>query len=106
MNRGKDQVTRKTRLRRHLGGGLISDLSHEDDVGILAEDGPESALEGDPLLEVHLDLSETGKLVLHRVLHRHDVHIFRGDLLEDRVHRGGFSRSGRSRDDENAIPVP
>ena len=69
---------------RRLG---VADLADEDDVRVVAEDGAESRLEGEPGLRVHLDLIDVAERVLDRVFDGHDVAFVPVELVEARVQR-------------------
>jgi hypothetical protein len=65
---GEHQMPRHRRLHGDGGGLGVADLAHHDDVGILAQDRPQAAGEGEPDPLVDLHLVDPGHLVLDRVL--------------------------------------
>ncbi len=77
VQRRQHQVTGEGRLDRDLRGLAVADLSDQDDVGVLPEDGPEAVREGDVGQLVDLALVDVLEHVLDRVFDRHDV----ADLL-------------------------
>ena len=54
-------------------------------------------------LQVHLDLCESGNLVLDRILDRDDVHLGLVDHVQRRVEARGLARPGRPRDEGGAV---
>jgi hypothetical protein len=65
---GQDQVPGHRCLHGDGRGLGVADLADHDDVGVLAQDGPQAAgeAEADPLVDLHL--VDPGHLVLDRVL--------------------------------------
>ncbi|MPM25974.1 hypothetical protein SDC9_72475 [bioreactor metagenome] len=86
-----------------LGRLSVPDFSHHYFVGVLAEDGPEGAVEGESGPFVHLDLADAEDGVFHGVLHGDHVDFRLVDLFEDRVEGGGFSASRRPGDEDDAV---
>jgi len=76
----KHEVARHRSVRSRFGGFLVSNLSYQDDVGILPEDSPESGTKGDSLLRFHLRLCNLCEIVFDRILDGHDVDFTVGHL--------------------------
>ena len=74
-----------------LGRFLITDLANHDDVGGLSEHRSESSGKGHADLRIHLDLIDSGHLVLDRLLNSDDFPIGPVHVIEAGVERGGFS---------------
>ncbi len=91
------------RLHGDPRGLDVPDLADQDHVGVLAQDRPQPAGEGDAGLLVDLDLVDRGEGVLDRVLDRHDVAVGAVDLAERRVERGGLAAAGRAGADDHAV---
>ena len=73
VQRGQHEVTGQRRLHGDPGRLDVTDLSDQDDVGVLAEDRLQPGGEGQPGLVVGLDLVDGREDVLDGVLDRHDV---------------------------------
>src|ERR1039458_7339939 len=101
--RGEHQVAGERRVDGDLGGLLIADLAHHDLVGIVAQNGPQTAREGEALLLVHRDLRDALDLVFDRVLNGDDLIFVVLDLAERGVERGGFATPGRPGDQHHAV---
>ena len=85
MNGGENQVAGHRRLRSRDRGLLVSDLSDEDDVWILAQHRTESARKGHSLLGMNLSLRDARQFVLDRVFDGHDVDSAIGELPQRAV---------------------
>jgi hypothetical protein len=103
VQRGEHEVTRERRVHRDLGGLLVADLTHHDDVGVLAQEAAQGRREREPDLGLHVQLPDAGELVLDRVLGREDVHVRLVDHVEARVERGGLTRARGARDQHDAV---
>ena len=93
------------RLHRHLRGFGIPDLSHHEDVRILAEHAANGGRERETDAGIHLHLAERREDQFHRILNRHDVHFGRRDVPEHRVERRGLAAAGGTRDQEQPFPA-
>ena len=91
MQRREHEVAGHRGLRRDLRRLAVTDLAHEDHVGVLAQKRTQRVREGDAALWIHLDLRDPRQLVLDRILDRRDVHLARRDLTNGRVQRGCLS---------------
>ncbi len=84
-------------VERRLNGNAscldISDLTNEDDIGILSQDGTKPGCEGQSRLLVRLDLIDARKDVLDRILNRHHVAAGIADLSERGVQRRRLAAS-------------
>ena len=85
-----------------LGGFLVANLADEQHVGIRAQHGSEAVREAQPGPRVDLDLVESGRAVLDRVLDRRQLAVGRVQHLEARVERRRLARAGRADDDDGA----
>ncbi len=81
-------MARKSRLDRDLGGLEVADLTDHDDVGVLAQEGPECGgeVEADPF--VHLHLVDPGQVELDGVFGGGEVLARLVELGERGVERG------------------
>ena len=85
---------------------LVADLADEQDVGVGAEDGAQPAREAEPALEVDLDLVDAGRLVLDRILDRHQHAPFVVEHVERGVERRRLARAGRADGENRAVRLP
>jgi len=69
----ENEVTRQGRLDGDLGRLRVADLADHDLVGVMTEDGPQPAGEGQALLLVDRDLGDAVDLVLDGVLDGDDL---------------------------------
>src|SRR6266542_4101828 len=100
---GEDQVAGQRRLHRDRRRLLVADLADHDLVGVVAEDGPEAAREGEALLLVDGDLGDAAELVLDRILDGDDLVLGALDLRQRGVERGGLARAGRPGDQHHTV---
>jgi hypothetical protein len=73
MHRTQQQVTCLRRLQSDASGFLVADLSHENDVGILPQDGAQASRERDSCPRIDLYLIHSVKLVLNGIFDRDDI---------------------------------
>src|SRR3989344_3037354 len=100
---GKDQMSRQGGVHGGLGGLQIPDLAHENYVGVLAQDGPESRGEVVSFLGVRLRLGDSGDVVFNRVLNRDDFYLRREDFFDESVQGRGFAGPGRPGGQNHAV---
>ncbi len=103
MHRGEDQVSGKRRVDRDLRGFLVADFAHHDLVGIVAQDGPQAAREGQPLLFVHRNLRDALDLILHRIFDGDDFVFVVLDFAQGGIERGGLARTRGSGHQHHAV---
>lgn len=97
MEGRKHQMAREGRFGRYLSGFLVANFADENDVGILAENRADGHRIRKSLTFVDARLINVfSSAVFDGVFHRHNVHLFGGDLLQGPVESGRFSRTGRS----------
>src|SRR6185369_4817054 len=96
VQRGKDQVAGQRGAYGDVGGFAVADLADHDDVGILADDVPQSAGEGQPDLRIDVDLVDAVHLVFHRIFDGDDLLVRQVDAFERGVERGGFTAVGKT----------
>src|SRR5688500_5275066 len=97
------QVARHRRLERDGRRFSISNLTDEQNVGVLAEHGPQHSGERQALFLIHLDLVDAAQPILDRVFDGYDVDRLSAPEIERRVERRRLSRSGRSGDEKDAL---
>src|SRR4030095_6356173 len=100
---GEHQVTGESGANANLRRLEVTRLTHEDDVGILAEEGAQAPREGAPDLVVDLDLIDALEVVFHGVFRGHDIDVGRVDGVDGRGGRGGLARAGGTRDENHAV---
>ena len=84
VKRRQYEMSGQTGLHGDLRGFQVSDLADHDDIGVLAEDGPESSCERHFDLGIDLSLADPVDEVFDRVLYRHDI----AAVVVDPVERG------------------
>ncbi len=102
VQRRQHEVTGECRLNSDARRIGISDLAHEDHVGVLTKNCLEAGGKGQAGLLVRLDLVDAGEHVLDRILDRCDVRAGRVDLEQRRVQRGRLTGAGRAGADDHA----
>src|ERR1700730_5483201 len=103
MQRRENEVARQCRLHGNLGRLLIADLSHEDGVRVLTENGAQPGSKGDPGQTVDLDLVDVLERVLNRIFDRHDVLLHPVELADGGIERGRLAAAGRPGDEDYAV---
>ena len=98
-------MARDPGLDRGRGGLEVTDLAHQHDVRVLAQDRSQRLGEGEPLGLAHLDLRDACDLILDRILDRDDVHPSGLELVERRVERRRLAASRRAGDQHHALAV-
>src|SRR5438552_15140532 len=89
-------------LHGDLGRFLVADLTDENRVRVLAENGAQPVCKRDARQPVDLNLVDALEGVLDRVLDRHDVLLVTVELVARRVERGRLTASGRPGDKDHA----
>ena len=86
-----------------IGGLRIANFPDHDDVGGLAEHGPQRGGEGHADVGLDHDLVDAGEFVLDRVFHGDDFLVRPVDDVEAGVKRGGLAGTGGAGDEQNAV---
>ena len=102
MKRREHEVARESRLNSDASCIGISDLAHEDHVGVLTKNCLEACGEREAGLFVRLDLVDAREHVLDRILHRCHVRAGRVDLQQRGVERRGLAGAGGACTDHHA----
>ena len=92
--------SRADRDGRRLG---IAGLAHHDNVGVLAQQGAQTALKGQARNVVDLRLVDTGQVAFHGILNRRDIDLPFGDGLQDHVQRRRFAGTCRPGQVDDAV---
>src|SRR5215208_5519769 len=95
-----------TTLFRYLRRLAVPDLADHDHIGVRAQHRPQAAREGQPRLEVDLELVDPGELVLDGVLDRDDVALGLVDLVERGVQGRRLAGAGRPGYEHRAVGAP
>ena len=103
MERRQHHVAREGGLEGDLGRLAVADLAHHDDVGVLAQDGAQSAGKGDAGALLDLHLVDPGHLVLDGILDGDDVGVGAMDLAQDGVQGRGLARARGAGDQDEAL---
>ncbi len=90
-------------LHRDVRGFVIADLTHEDDVGVLAQQGAQGGGERHADFFVRLRLSDAVEVVLDGVFDGRDVELLLVERAEGGVERRRFTRAGRTGDEDDAV---
>ncbi len=106
VQRREYEVARHRRLDRDARGLVVADLADEEHVGVGAEDRAQPAREGQPGLDVHLDLAEARDLVLDRILDRRDDALAVVQHVERRVERRSLAGAGWADGEHGAVRLP
>ncbi len=101
VQRRQHQVAGQRGLHRDARRVLVTDLAHEDDVGVLAKNPAQTVGERHPGV-THRHLGDPVELVLDRVLDGHHVAGRIVDLRERGVERRGLARPGRAGAEQHA----
>ena len=72
----------------------VTDLTDQDNVRVLTQNGAQTSGKGHTGPQVNLGLADTGKIVFHRILNGHNIALLAIHLLQSRVERGGFTGTG------------
>src|SRR5208283_692741 len=100
---GEDEVAGEGRLDGDLGGFGVADFADHDLVRVVAEDGAQTAGEGQTLFFVDRNLGDAAKLVCDRVFDGDDLVFVGLDLVDGGVEGGGFARAGGAGDEHHAV---
>jgi hypothetical protein len=100
---GHHQVAGERRLQGDACRLGVANLADEDDVGVLAQHGPQPGREGEPHAHVGLALGDGGELHFDGVLQRNDVDAGGIEQLQERVERRRLAGAGRSAGHEKTL---
>ena len=103
MQRREHQMPGQRRLHGDLRGLPVADFADHDDVGVLPQDGPQQAGEGQADLRAHLDLVDALELILDRVFDGDDLSGDRVQCQQPGVERGGLAAAGRPGHQHDAV---
>ena len=103
VERRQHDVSRHRRLDRDRRRLVVADLPDEQDVGVAAQDRPQTSCEGQACTRVDLDLPDSRKLVLHGILDGRERAAGFVQVLEARVERRRLAAPRRSADDRRAV---
>ena len=81
----------------------VTNFTDHHDVGVGTEHGTERCGKGHAGAVIHLHLVNTGHSTFDRVFQRDNVFFERADFGKRRVKRGGFTASGRARNQHEAV---
>ena len=100
---GEYEVPRQGGVDGDAGCFHVSNFPDHDDVGSLAEHGAQGGGEGHADIRLYHYLVDAGEFVFHRVFHRDDFFIRAVDVVQARVKGRGFTGTGRTRHQDNAV---
>src|SRR5579859_1416350 len=103
VHRGEHQVAGKRGLDRDLRRLGVADFTQNDLVRIVAQDGPQSAGEGEAFFLIDRNLRNAVYLVFDRVFDRNDLVFVSLDLVQRGVERGGFAAARGPGDQHHSI---
>ena len=91
------------RLDSDLGRLLVTDLTDQDDVGVLAKDGSQAVGKADIRHFVDLALVDVVEHVLDRILDGHDVADLLVELVDRGIERRRLTTAGRTGHDHHSV---
>src|SRR6266849_1027844 len=97
------QVPGERGLNGDLRGFLVADFADHDFVRVVAEDGAQTAGEGETLFFVDGNLGDAAKLVFDGGFDSDDFVFVGFDFVDGGVERGGFAGTGRAGDQHHAV---
>src|ERR1035438_8246141 len=100
---GEHQVAGERRVNGNLRRLGVANFAHHDLVGIVTQDGAQTAGKGQSLFLVHRNLGNAANLVFDRVFDGDQLVFVALDLVQRRVQRGGFARARRSGDQHHPV---
>ena len=103
VQRRQHQPTDERRTAGDLRRLPVPDLAHHDHVRVLPQDRAQHAREGQPDLLLHLNLIDPRDLVLHRILHRHDLPAPVVEVHQRGGERRRLARTRRSGNQEQPV---
>ena len=103
VQRGEDQVAGERGLDGDFHRLQVANLTHQDHVGVLANDVAQPGGEGEADLRLDRDLVHALQLVLHWILDRDDLALGRVDLVERAIQGRRLAGAGRSGDQNDAV---
>ena len=106
MQGREDQVACEASLDGDLGGLEVADLSHQDHVGILAQDRAQPRGKREADLRLDLDLADSSEPDFHRVFDGDDVLVRIVDVRERGVECGRLPGAGGARHQNDAVAAP
>src|SRR6202158_3886484 len=100
---GEHEVPGERRLDGDLGGFVVANFADHDLVGIVTQDGTQTAREGQSLFLVDRNLSDAAQLILNWVFNGDDLVFVGLDLVDRGVERRRFAAARRPRDQHHAV---
>lgn len=103
MQGGQDQMAGHRGVKCSSGCVRVANLTHENDVRILPQDGPECLGKCQAGFFVHLHLADPIDFIFDRVFDRHDVQWVPADFIDARIEGGGFAAAGRTHGKQHSL---
>src|ERR1700687_5262930 len=103
MQRTKNQVYRQRRLNRDVSCLIISDFTHENNVGRWPQHGPNDAREIQSDLMFHFHLIHAGQIVFDGLPRRYDLSIRPVRRVQCRIKGRCLARAGRAGNEHDAV---
>ena len=103
MDSGQDEVTGECRIDGNLGGFAIAQLTHHDDVGVMAQHRAQDCGEGQSDGRIDRDLVDALDLVFDRILDRDQLAAGRIEFRERPGQRRGLAGAGRTGHEHEAV---
>src|SRR5215469_198666 len=100
---GKHQVAGESSLDGDFRGLEVADLAHQDDVGVLPQEGTQGGGKVQPDLLFHLHLVDADQLELHRVFGGHDVGVGYVQAGDGGIQGVGLARARGPGDQHHAV---
>ncbi len=94
MQGGQHQVARHCGASGNLGGFLVADFTHQQNVGVLPQEGAEHARKGEVDFFIDLHLADAGNAIFDRILAGQYLYVALIELFQGTVQRGGLAGTG------------
>ena len=99
----KYQVTSQGCTNGNLRCFKISNLTQHYDIRVGSKNGTKSTRKSKTDLTLHRDLHHSFKLILHRILNRHDPGIGGIEFAQEGIERRRFTGTSRTGDQNNSV---
>src|SRR5580704_6957040 len=103
VDSSKNQVARERGLNGDLRRFGVANFADHDLVGIVTQNGAQSASEGQTFLLIDRNLGDAANLIFNRVFNGDDFVFVGLDFADGRVQSRSFAAAGWSRDQHHAI---
>ena len=99
----EDQMPGERGLNGVFGGFQVADFADQNDIGVVPQNAAQGSAEGQSDFGMDLNLVDAVELIFDRVFGGDDFCFVVADFQKGAVERGGFSGTGRSSDQDDAV---